>query len=285
MMETIDAILAWRGIRIFAVLVDASIFIAVVKWIIGLFYRTIYLKINGKIEKLEVRRKYFTVQHLTNIVNRDFYKGQNLDSEVRAEIIKLTSPRLKDEYQSEHFPFRLWHIVKVHRQVRKELAFDLSSNEFLSLREVQSFSFPLEKTGTDTIECISVSSLLHSLLKSDKSAQREACQQTPPPKRFFAPKIRFLYWNGEKMLRDSYEYVDFIKRILKYLYENDESFREALNGTKGKKLYYSRGEHNPQRSFITEREICNILMQIRDEKEKEEKEKEKEGKKDGSVSK
>lgn len=258
-------------IKILAVLADTSIIVAVVKWIYGLTYCTTYLKINNKIEKLELRRKYFTVQHLTNIVSREYYQGDLCDKTVRAQIIKLTSPRLKDEFLSEHFPFRLCHIAFVNWLVRKGEAFDLSSEsenaKILSLRN-DTFSFSFQVNEKDkTVECKSVSSLLQSLLCKERDEQVKACGSSPTTTKknhFFSPKMQFLYWDDKTMLRESYDYVAFIGLILKNLYDNNPSFKEALDSTKGKKLFYSRGDHNPQKSFITERELCNALMQIRD---------------------
>ena len=258
-------------IKILAVLADTSIIVAVVKWIYGLTYCTIYLKIDDKIEKLELRRKYFTVQHLTNIVSREFYQGDLCDKTVRAQIIKLTSPRLKDEYQSEHFPFKLRHIIFVHWLVRKGEAFDLSSEseeaKILSLRN-DTFPFSFKANEEDKlVECKSVSSLLQSLLCENRDDQVKTCGTSPTAIRknhFFSPKMQFIYWGDKTMLRESYDYVAFIESILKNLYDNNSSFKEALDFTKGKKLFCSRGDHNPQKSFITERELCNALMQIRD---------------------
>lgn len=248
-------------IKILAVLADTSIIVAVVKWIYGLTYCTTYLKINNKIEKLELRRKYFTVQHLTNIVSREYYQGDLCDKTVRAQIIKLTSPRLKDEFLSEHFPLKLLHSAYVRRQVKKGVAVDISSDGELSLFSEKGLVFR-------GIECSSVAFLLKSFLCADKAKQKEVCKNGVISKKdkweHFINGSHILYWDGIAILREGQDYARLLKSILKQLYVENESFHTALNNTKGKKLFYSKGDHNPQRSFITEREICNYLMQIRD---------------------
>lgn len=248
-------------LKILAVLADTSIIFAVAKWIFGQTYCTTYLKINNKIEKLELRRKYFTVQHLTNIVSREFYQGGQLDNAVRAQITKLTSPRLKDEYMSEHFPLKLLHRVYVRRQVRKGAAVDISSDKELSL-------FSEKKLVFRGIECASVAALLKSFLCADKVKQKEVCKNGVISKKdkweHFINGSHILYWEGIAILREGQDYARLLKSILKQLYVENESFHTALNNTKGKKLFYSKGDYNLQRSFITEREICNYLMQIRD---------------------
>jgi len=43
-----------------------------------------------------VRKKYFTVQNITNIVSCNFYNGEQVPASVRKEILEITCPKIKE---------------------------------------------------------------------------------------------------------------------------------------------------------------------------------------------
>lgn len=53
--------------------------------------QTVYLSIGS----FSIKRKYFDVQNITNIVSAKFYDGGKIPPEVRREIIDLTCPKIK----------------------------------------------------------------------------------------------------------------------------------------------------------------------------------------------
>ena len=254
--------LDWGLVRLLAFLADTSIIFAVVKWLYDQTYCTTYLKINGEIKKLELRKKFFSVQHLTNIVSREYYQGGQVDNQVRAEIIRLTSPRLKDDYPREHCSLKLFHRAYVHKLVKEGKAVDLSSGLFnekmLNIRD----GFPFSYEG---VYCSSLSSLLLSLSCSEAEKQVQLCKSSVTlSRKSFNSNQFILYWKGKRFLREGSEYAELIKSILEQLYRENSFFQKALLSTQSKKIFYSKGANNPKRSYITERELCNILMQIRD---------------------
>ena len=55
-------------------------------------YKTICLSVGS----FRIRRKDFNVQAVTNIVSKCFYDGGHIPDNVRAEIINITAPKVKD---------------------------------------------------------------------------------------------------------------------------------------------------------------------------------------------
>lgn len=51
--------------------------------------------VNLSIGSFTIKRKYFDVQNITNIVSAKFYDGGKIPPEVRREIIDLTCPTIK----------------------------------------------------------------------------------------------------------------------------------------------------------------------------------------------
>lgn len=48
------------------------------------------------IGSFSIKRKYFDVQNITNIVSAKFYDGGQIPPEIRREIIELTCPKIKN---------------------------------------------------------------------------------------------------------------------------------------------------------------------------------------------
>jgi len=55
------------------------------------------------------------------------------------------------------------------------------------------------------------------------------------------------------------------------MFQQNERFRTALMSTRGMTLYHSRGEQNPYKTILTEREFCQILTELRDNYDKRDK--------------
>lgn len=54
-----------------------------------------YKNVNLSIGSFYIRRKYFDVQNITNIVSAIFYEGGQIPPNIRREIIELTCPKVK----------------------------------------------------------------------------------------------------------------------------------------------------------------------------------------------
>ena len=89
---------------IFEILCDFAEKVGVIQSIFGAFSlygiftacRNIFLKnVKLSIGEFKIKRKYYDVQNITNIVSANFYGGGKVPDEIRQEIIMLTSPRVK----------------------------------------------------------------------------------------------------------------------------------------------------------------------------------------------
>lgn len=50
--------------------------------------------VNLSIGSFTIKRKYFDVQNITNIVSAHYYNGGQVPSDIRKEIIELTCPKI-----------------------------------------------------------------------------------------------------------------------------------------------------------------------------------------------
>jgi len=71
-----------------------------------------------------------------------------------------------------------------------------------------------------------------------------------------------LYWQGTPMKRDSAEYMALVKEAFDALSEN-KNFQKTLLSTGNKTLCHTIGESDPTRTVLTEKEFCDVLMDIR----------------------
>jgi len=74
----------------------------IIKGVAGILsISAIYMAITDWLPKLSigsfvVRKKYYNVQNVTNIVSAQFYEGGTVPDNVRKEIILLTSPKVRN---------------------------------------------------------------------------------------------------------------------------------------------------------------------------------------------
>lgn len=123
--------------------------------------------------------------------------------------------------------------------------------------------------------CGSMEGFLQSLKYKDIDKQRQICSM----KGKNAKKMtingwqtdQIVWWKGNSIDRQSSEYLIFIRKAYQSMFEQNERFRTALMATRGMKLYHSKGEKNPFKTILTEKELCNILTDIRDKYDKRDK--------------
>lgn len=92
MKEIFNSFLSSQFVQLLAVIADASIIIAVIKWIYGITPKVFKLESTGKTYK--VKRKDFNVQTVTNGVAKD-ENLNHLPENIRNEIIQITKNPLK----------------------------------------------------------------------------------------------------------------------------------------------------------------------------------------------
>lgn len=87
--------------NLFSSLYDLSDFIQAVLGFFSLYgiYSFIHdwlpVKVQLSIGTFKIKRKYFDVQNITNIVSANYYDGGQVPPEIRKEIINLTCPKIQ----------------------------------------------------------------------------------------------------------------------------------------------------------------------------------------------
>ena len=127
----------------------------------------------------------------------------------------------------------------------------------------------------DGMVCDSMEGFLQSLKQNDKYKQRQICQM----KGKNAKKMtstgwqtdQIVWWKGNPIDRQSQDFYNLISAAYLSMFEQNERFRTALMSTRGMVLYHSRGERNPYKTILTEREFCQILTELRDNYDKRDK--------------
>lgn len=127
----------------------------------------------------------------------------------------------------------------------------------------------------DGMVCGSMEGFLQSLKQKDKDKQRQICSM----KGKNAKKMtstgwqtdQIVWWKGNAIDRQSQDYLVFVKAAYQSMFGQSERFRTALMSTRGMTLYHSRGESNPFKTILTEKELCQILTELRDNYDKRDK--------------
>lgn len=83
--------------------------------------------------------------------------------------------------------------------------------------------------------------------------------------KFYDVEKRGVYWNGETIDRHSQAFQTLLRRTYRAMFEQCPKFRDALTATGGKRLYHTIGKTNPHDTILTERELCTILTELRNE--------------------
>ncbi len=120
----------------------------------------------------------------------------------------------------------------------------------------------------DGMVCGSMEGFLQSLKQKDKDKQRQVCSM----KGKNAKKMtsagwqtdQIVWWKGNAIDRQSGDYLQLVRRAYQAMFDQNERFRMALMSTRGMTLFHSRGETNPYKTILTEKELCQILTELRD---------------------
>ena len=86
---------------------------------------------------------------------------------------------------------------------------------------------------------------------------------------------QIVWWKGKAIDRQSKEFMELVCRAYRAMFEQNKNFRAALMSTRGMTLYHTKGEHNPFKTILTEKEFCSILTDIREQYDKRDKQTEK----------
>lgn len=120
----------------------------------------------------------------------------------------------------------------------------------------------------DGVICGSMEGFLQSLKHKDKGKQLQLCQMKGRKARKMTTTgwqtDQIVWWKGNAIDRQSTDFITLVKAAYQSMFDQNERFRTALMSSRGKKLYHSRGEHNPYKTILTEQELCDILTELRD---------------------
>ena len=120
----------------------------------------------------------------------------------------------------------------------------------------------------DGVQCASMEGFLQSLKFKSIKAQMKTCtlvglNAKNKGKRKFLWKITGnIYWQGEKIKRNSSEFRALIDRAYFELFKNKE-LKQALIDSKNCELIHSIGKSNPKKTILTEKEFLKCLNKLR----------------------
>jgi hypothetical protein len=74
---------------------------------------------------------------------------------------------------------------------------------------------------------------------------------------------QILWWNGVPYLRDGQGYQQLLIKVYKAMFDQSESFRNALKASGIATFKHSLGSNKEAMTVLTEREFCQILTWLR----------------------
>ena len=110
---------------------------------------------------------------------------------------------------------------------------------------------------------------LQSLKFESKDIQESVCKLIGSKAKFRGKhkkwwKTQTLYWRGVEIKRNSQEYQDLLDKAYQCMYDQSESFRNALKASMNSTLTHSMGKKNKNETILTVSEFCSRLTNLRD---------------------
>lgn len=122
----------------------------------------------------------------------------------------------------------------------------------------------------DGVECYSMEGFLQSLKFDKTHIQVEVCKLVGAKAKYRGKarnqnwqRVQTLWWQGKEYPRKSNEYQDLLDRVYLAMFEQSESFRNALKASGTSTLKHSIGHNNQAETVLTEKEFCSRLMWLR----------------------
>jgi len=110
---------------------------------------------------------------------------------------------------------------------------------------------------------------LQSLKTNDKKRQLKICalsgKQAKQRSTNTWKKEQNVYWNGKVYNRHGFRFQFLIRRAYRAMLMQNPKFRDALAKTGTKRLYHSIGNPDAHDTILTEKELCTILTELRNE--------------------
>lgn len=121
----------------------------------------------------------------------------------------------------------------------------------------------------DDVECYSMEGFLQGLKFKSPEMQIEVCKLVGLAAKFKGKKKNWyktqtLWWKEKPLSRHSEGYQKLLDRAYNAMFEQSESFRNALRAAgKNATFTHSIGRSNPSETVLTEREFCSRLMKLK----------------------
>lgn len=120
----------------------------------------------------------------------------------------------------------------------------------------------------DGVWCASMEGFLQSLKTTSMTEQKEICRLTGKEAKMFSTDNwktdQTLYWNGGRGIkRDSAQFQALVRKAYRAMFEQCPEFYEALKATGNKQLFHSIGNPLQNDIILTEKELCDILTELR----------------------
>lgn len=120
----------------------------------------------------------------------------------------------------------------------------------------------------DDVECASMEGFLQSLKFKSSEMQKEVCKLVGRAAKFKGKNKNWrvtqtLYWKGKEYKRDSDEYQQLLDNAYNALFEQSESFRNALKATGNSSITHSIGKNKINETVLTQSEFCSRLIKLR----------------------
>jgi len=121
----------------------------------------------------------------------------------------------------------------------------------------------------DDVQVFSIEGFLQSLKFKNPDMQVEVCKLVGKAAKMKGKQknwhvLQTLYWRGKEIDRHSQEYQDLLDRAYLAMFEQSESFRNALVASGNSVLTHIIGKNDPHETILTRQEFCSRLMKLRE---------------------
>lgn len=119
------------------------------------------------------------------------------------------------------------------------------------------------------MKCGSMEGFLQSLKTDDREEQKIICQLSGKEAKLHSTdtwkKSQIVFWNGRKLNRQGPQFQNLLLRVYREMAKQNPIFRDALHASGKKLLFHSIGNPDSTDTILTEKELCNILAELRRE--------------------
>ncbi len=162
---------------------------------------------------------------------------------------------------------RIFHKVYAKILVLLGLAIDIHSKGKWPAYALSNF-YP-HKFMFNGVKCGSMEGFLQAIKTEDPDRQRMVCSLSKKEAKMRSTdtwkKEQNLFWDGKTYNRHGYRFQFLLRRAYREMLKQSPKFKEALLATGNKRLYHTIGNTNPHQTILTERELSDILTELRTE--------------------